>query len=137
MKYSGLLFIIIGIIGLIVSLLLILENSTNYCISSTSCSLVLESKYSYLFGIPLRFVSFFGFLALTIIANLYTFTNFFPAKPLLLIIIIGSAFSSILSLYLIYIELYVLHVICLYCTILHFLIFTTFATSTLIFFKKY
>ncbi len=134
MKYYNYIFIIIGVIGVIVSLLLMIESTaSSYCIVGSSCAVVSQSEYSYLLGMPLWLLALAGFTLYTILGFIYVFiNNTFIMKLVLLVILIGSGLSSLLASYLIYIELNVLHLICFYCTMLHVLIFTSFISSILL-----
>jgi uncharacterized membrane protein len=134
MKYHGLFFIIIGIIGIIVSLLLMSESSTSYCIIGSACTSVVQSEYSHLLGIPLWLLALIGFTLYTALGFSYVFVNDLSITRLILLtILIGSGGASLLAFYLIYIELNILHLICSYCTILHALIFISFAFSVFLF----
>lgn len=134
MKYHGLFFIIIGIIGIVISLLLMLESSASYCVIGSACVSVAQSEYSRLLGIPLWLFALTGFTLYTILGISYVLINNVSiAKSILLIILIGSGGASLLVFYLIYIELNILHLICSYCTILHVLIFISFAFSIFLF----
>jgi len=134
MKYYGLFFIIIGIIGVVVSLLLMLESSVSYCVIGSACASVVQSEYSRLLGIPLWLLALIGFSLYTALGISYVLINNASiAKSILLVILIGSGGASLLAFYLIYIELNILHLICSYCTILHALIFISFAFSIFLF----
>ncbi|MGC9165332.1 MAG: vitamin K epoxide reductase family protein [Thermoprotei archaeon] len=133
MKPQGLFFIIVGIVGMIVSILLMLDSlsAPSYCLVRSSCTTVTQSEYAYLFGIPLWFLALIGFTSYTILGALYTILkNVNVTYILLLVIFIGSIASSILALYLINIELNILHTVCSYCSILHLLIFSSSAYTT-------
>ncbi|MEM3832995.1 MAG: vitamin K epoxide reductase family protein [Thermoprotei archaeon] len=128
MRRSGLFFIIIGTIGIIVSILLMLDSlsASSYCLIGSSCLAIVQSEYAYLFSIPLWFLALVGFILYTLLGILYTMLkNVRTAYIILLTIFIGSVISSILAFYLISIELYILHTICSYCSILHLLIFSS------------
>ncbi len=128
MKTHGLFFIIVGIVGIMVSILLMLDSlsASSYCLIGSSCATVTQSEYAYLFGIPLWFLALIGFTSYTLLGMLYTILkNVKVAYIVLLVIFIGSIISSGLALYLINIELSILHTFCSYCSILHLLIFSS------------
>lgn len=133
MRFEKLFFIIVGTIGIIVSVLIMLESlkTSSYCLVGSSCTTVFQSQYAYLFGIPLWLLALLGFTFYTLLGFLY----YIGIKESLFIIFIGSICSSILTTYLINVEINILHAICSYCSILHLIIFSSLAYSAYLLFK--
>ncbi len=117
-------FLIIAVLGLAISLYLVHEHydsGTGFCDMNAviSCTLVNQSSYSELFGIPVAFFGMFWFVGLAIL-TFYGQKEKHVEVPLLLWSIVGLLSVA----YLMHAE-YVLKAICLWCTSVHILVMIT------------
>ncbi len=109
------LFILISFIGILDTGYLISEHfSINnvICNIDDTCNIVLTSKYSNFFGIPLAILGLMYYLTIFINSFLFKITKYTGYKTILLYL---PFFSFIFSLFLIYLQLFILNSICIYC----------------------
>lgn len=87
-----------------------------YCPKGFHCKIVLESKYSHLFGIRNDYIGFFGYVLIAATSLLLIFD--LGPMAILRDILVGSiAFGSAVSAALIYIQKYILHAWCFICVV--------------------
>jgi uncharacterized membrane protein len=103
---------------------------------SLDCNVVLGSKYSQIFGIPLELFAVAYFVINLILVYLVTFGNprvFSRA----LTVLFGWRFVGLMIVpYLVFIEFIVLKAVCIYCTIMHAAIIADFIVITYFLFLR-
>lgn len=129
LKILEYLFFLLTLVTLIFSLYLTkLSYSTSIsCSIFDGCDIVLTSKYSRIFNIP---ISIFG----VIYSILIIFLFYFKQIKILLVL---SFTGTLISFSLLYIQFFILKSICFYCTLVDTIFIIIFFLILFIYFKKY
>ena len=119
MKKPMLAVIMLAIVGLALAIYQASHkpaDGASCALAGDSCSAVMNSAYSSLFGIPVALIGVFGFMLIIAIAFYVLLRDDKKAlKPLFAVSTVGLAFVA----YLVYAELVELHAICSLCTVSH------------------
>ena len=118
--FTGWLFIITALIGLVDSLYLVwikIANDKVYCLPGLGdCWTVNTSPYSQVFGIPVAVFGVIGFLLILLVALFGNRSNFVHNNQATLLF--GFTLAGFLySVYLTYLELFVINAICPFCVL--------------------
>lgn len=107
----------LAILGVLVSIYMTifkLTENPGMCLGNGGCSVVNNSIYSEVYGIPVAVIGVFGYLAILGALLLPSRSAFFAANGTM--IFFGLALIGFLfSLYLIYVEVALIHALCPFC----------------------
>jgi len=110
---------ILVVIGLIVSVYMTIYRATSndaMCLGSGGCSMVNDSRYSEIYGIPVASVGIAGYFAILLIHWYERRDRFFDQNGPMLIF--GMALTGfIFTVYLIYVEFAILRALCPFCLV--------------------
>lgn len=102
-----------------------------------NCDIVLGSRYSQIFGVPLELFALIYFIVNLVLVYLIAFGSDSVFRKSLTILFGWRFIGLIIVPYLVSIELFILQAICLYCTIMHVAIILDFIIiSYFLFYKK-
>ncbi len=117
------ILLVLGILGIVDASYLTYEHYANVIPPCTTnnilpffsdCGLVLRSKYSVMFGLPLALLGLIHYVVLTLAIGLAITTN---KKLWWFWIFFQTAVGALFSIYLMYLQLVVIESLCLYCTL--------------------
>ena len=100
------------------------------------CNLVLGSKYSSFFGVPLELFAVAYFIVNLCLVYAIAFGPDAVFRKSLNVLFVWRFIGLAIVPYLISVELLILHAICIYCTIMHVSIITDFAVISYVLFYK-
>ena len=128
--FIGLLLVVGVTIGLYLSYVKLVDTSPICIGGSSDCSLVQNSIYASLLGVPVAYLGLLAYLALALLWGIKQ-ADWQGWGLLATQLFWGVAlFSTLFSAYLTYIELYVLHAICQWCVASALVILLLFGAAT-------
>ncbi len=107
----------LAILGVLVSIYMTifkLTDNPGMCLGNGGCSIVNNSIYAQVYGIPVAVIGVFGYLSILGTLLLGSRSDFFRANGTLILfglVLIGFLFT----LYLIYVEVALIHALCPFC----------------------
>ena len=114
-------FILFGLLGLAASLYIFIKKSKKQplvCYVDMGCNVVVNSKYSRMFGVPNEVIGVLYYGGVTVLGILVLAGAEFLANPLFLLLFLGIAAGSVLfSLVLIFVQAFILKSWCEYCLV--------------------
>ncbi len=107
----------LAILGALVSIYMTIFKITEnpgMCLGNGGCSVVNNSKYAEVYGIPVAVIGVVGYLTILVSLLLRSRSQFFDANGTMLVF--GLALVGFLfTVYLIYVELALIHALCPFC----------------------
>lgn len=132
------ILLFLGFIGIFISGVLSLEHLRQIeipCTAGGGCATVARDPSSYVLGIPVAYIGFFGYVLLTALAITRSATSQLLSKTLVGFGYMGSAIGVIASLYLQYISFFKIGATCIWCLSSAITMIITFVLYTILFGK--
>jgi uncharacterized membrane protein len=119
-----------------------LKQSLPYCTAGSfsgirlDCNVVLGSRYSQVFGVPLELFAVAYFVVNLLLVYVIAFGKESLFRRAVGILFVWRFIGLMIVPYLVFIELFVLNAICVYCTIMHLAIVTDFVVISYLLFYR-
>jgi uncharacterized membrane protein len=94
-----------------------LGNSGVFCPTGGGCTLVQESAYSAIFGVPVAYIGVAGYATLLAVALLSLSVDTLAGVRVSALLLALASLGLLFSLYLSYLQLFVIKAICFWCVI--------------------